>query len=54
MAPTLLRRLCPNAIVNSTQIMKPYDILAPYPVKPEDMPKIATTTDKSTRASIKD
>ena len=33
--------------------MKPADILALLPIKPEDMPEIATTTNKPTRASIK-
>ena len=34
--------------------MKPSDILVFLPVKPEDMPKIATITNKPTRESIKD
>ena len=34
--------------------MKPADILALLPVKPEDMSEIATTANKPTRASIKD
>ena len=33
--------------------MKPVEILALIPVKPEDMPKIATITNKPTRVSIK-
>ena len=33
--------------------MKPADILALLPVKPEDMPIIATKDNKQTRASIK-
>ena len=33
--------------------MKPYDILALLPAKPEDMPKIATISNKPTRARIK-
>ena len=33
--------------------MNPADILALLPVKPEDMPKIATIKNKPTRASIK-
>ena len=52
-ALTLLRRPCQSAIVNIPRIMKPADILALLPVKPEDMPKIATTTNKTTRSSIK-
>ena len=52
-ALTLLRRTCQSAIVNIPRIMKPADILELLPVKPEDMPKIATTTNKTTRSSIK-
>ena len=33
--------------------MKPYRILEPLPVKPENMPKIETTTKNPTQASIK-
>ena len=33
--------------------MKPADILALLPVKPEDMPEISTKINKPTRASIK-
>ena len=35
------------------KIMKPADILALLPVKPEDMPEISTITNKPTRSSIK-
>ena len=50
----LLRHMCPNVIVNSTKIMNPYDFLALFPIKPEGMPKIETTTDKPTQESMKD
>ena len=51
--PTLFRR-CAQVLYSIHQnVLKPADNLALIPVKPYDMLKIATTTNKPTRGSIK-